>query len=218
MEYFAAWYNAVFYIPLAVGMVLAACTAAGMGDMHHGADLDGDGHPDHESGHDASERGGLKLLSLIGVGKVPLLLVAMMACLIFGTVGLCLNFFLGSRGAAGFPASLTTAAVTTFSLTGAFSRLVSRLVPSLETSAKGRSDLIGSVGKATTVYSVDSVFGAGCFAIVQVEKDGDVHSVKVRMDKPIAGLASVLITEHDPETDSYSGCEYENPLGGERKA
>ena len=86
-----AWYNLIFLLPLAVGLLLIFGNMAGIG-ADADADVDHDADADHD--HDAGSKLFLHVLTALGVGKVPLSIVMMLMCMIFGGIGMMLNFIL----------------------------------------------------------------------------------------------------------------------------
>jgi len=90
------WYNLIFYIPLILGIILALGVVLGFADMAHGdvdgdveADIDGDidgdadADADSDADQDSDDIGGLRVLSILGFGKVPVMLVIMTMLLVF---------------------------------------------------------------------------------------------------------------------------------------
>jgi membrane protein implicated in regulation of membrane protease activity len=214
LEELLAWYNLVFYLPLALGVLLVIGLALGAaepshdlghdaggggGDAHGGADGDA-----HDAGHDAPGHGGgsHSLLSLLGFGRVPVMILATTMCLVFGGVGVILNT--GLTAVVSAPrlmvwGSLAGSTIATLVLTGFLSRLLARLMPSAETDSMSKEDLIGCTG--TLVLSADERGG-----LVQVIRGGDVYQVPCRSSSPLPKGASVLVTDYDAEQKVYGVC------------
>lgn len=205
MEAFA-WYNLIFYIPLALGIVMALGVALGIADVPHGVDLDGDGVPDIGAGldhdHDHDGHGG-RAFALLGFGKVPVLLVFMTMALVFGAVGVICNLFLGSllpaTGGLLALGSAGAAFVSMVVLTGTFSKAVARLMPTLETNSTGKSDLVGCTGFLT----MDCTLTNG---LAQIYKGKDLHQIDCRSDVPIPKGQPILVTDYEVKGDYYTVC------------
>jgi len=167
------WYNIIFLIPLAIGLLMILGSALGVlghGDVGHdlGHDLGHDAEHDvgHDTEHDSENEAGsghagaLDLnagtlhglswaLSFLGVGRVPFTVLLMVCALIFGGAGMCMNYLLGpviSKVPAMAILSIGVAFAAMIFLTGAIARIVSRLMPSTETYIASPKDLLGKTG------------------------------------------------------------------------
>lgn len=207
------WYRLVFYIPLAIGVLMALGLAMGLTSLPHGVDVDGDGSSgslDHDLSHDHSggqDHAGWSLLSVLGFGKVPALLLVMSMCLIFGGTGTISNLLLASSLKVSELFALYSLAIAflfTFSLTGVIARTIGRVMPTLETTSVGKQDLIGCEG----VITLDTGDSEG---LAQVTKDGDIYQVKCRSVEPLARGSKVLVTDYNVTQEAYDVCRY--PLG-----
>src|SRR6266404_6132905 len=119
LQWILGWWNLIFVAPFAVALVyLFACTLGGVGmgdgdaDAHADvdADADGDVHTDAD-GHDADADGDgegdsheaeqtpahLAALAWLGVGRVPLSLIALVLLLTWGAAGFLTNAILRPR-------------------------------------------------------------------------------------------------------------------------
>jgi membrane protein implicated in regulation of membrane protease activity len=200
---FLDWQHLVFYIPLAVGVLMALGMALGVAEVPHGIDLDGDGHPDmwetdHDGGHHFSSP-----LFLLGFGRAPALLVFMTMALTFGGTGVIVNFlfqgFLERVGGFGIFITFPAASVVMATMTGMFARLVAHYMPTLETTSTTRSDLVGCTGVLT--LPCDKAGG-----IAHVRKGGDLYLVACRASEPLDKGRHVLLTEYDEKNDVYDVC------------
>lgn len=190
-----AWYNLVFYISLAIGVLLVAGVMVGGADLHHGIDLDGDGAPDV---HDTDSQN--SVLSLLGFGRVPVLIILMTMALTFGGTGVVCNMFLA-------PLLRLTSLFVVLSITGAFivmvistrviSHLVARWMPTSVTKSFTKYDLVGSSG--TLLLDADDTSGIG-----QVVKDGDVYQVECRAKPSIPKGTKVLLIDFHESTNSFT--------------
>jgi len=212
------WYNLVYAIPVAFGILAIAGSALGFGDHEGGHDHDfGDGHDghlehDHDAGHEhdnGHEQGsGTKILSAIGVGRVPLSILLAMITMIFGGTGLIVNIVLDSLGlSAGimFIFTCPVALIISLVLSGLMARLVGRFMPTTETYVVKKKQLQGSVG--TLITSVDSRFG-----LLQVrDRFGHLHQVSCRTISDGAELAKgvqVLLAEYNEKEGIYYVSEF----------
>lgn len=155
---FLTWYNLIFLIPLIAGVLLIFGSMAGFGsdadtdaDADHDVDhdVDNDTHG-HEFGHDHDEnRLFLSVLSALGVGKVPLSIVLMMLFMLFGGIGMMMNFMIAPLLSAHeifAVGSVSVAAIGSFILTGPLARLLNRWMPSTESYADSKVAMVGRVG------------------------------------------------------------------------
>ena len=165
-----AWWNLIFLLPGTVGTMLVLLSALGLGhdpDMH--TDLAGDAHAEigaghdvdahHEAGAGAGDHGVDSLvgdaLSLLGVGRVPLMVLLPMLCLFFGFFGFGVNQTLSALlPVEGFvPISLGSALLGSFFLTGGLARIIARILPKEESYATSYRALAGQTGKVVLLLS-----------------------------------------------------------------
>jgi membrane protein implicated in regulation of membrane protease activity len=133
--------------------------------LEHDADADRDApsHAHHgaKAAHAAASGKSLggALLAFLGLGKVPLSLVLMVLCFLFGFIGFFANQALADvlPGEQVALASVPMAAVGAYLLTGSFSSVMAKLLPNEETSAVRRQQLLGLYG--TAVFRVDDASG-----------------------------------------------------------
>jgi membrane protein implicated in regulation of membrane protease activity len=145
-------------------------------DSEMDADIDADMDADHDAGHDASH--GLthprpvlhghhgaestvgELLSLLGIGKIPLSLALMIFLLSWGFSGVMLNAllvkWLGARAVVAL-ISLPAALVVSATFTGLAAALIGKLIPSDQGPKQRRQDLVGRAGEA--IFDIDASFG-----------------------------------------------------------
>jgi membrane protein implicated in regulation of membrane protease activity len=204
-----AWYNLIFYIPLAAGVLLILGVALGV-ELPHGVDVDA--HPDMDAdggadGHGADgdqqshdgHASGQGLLALLGFGKAPVLVLIMAMALIFGGTGTIANLFLASllqtSGVFVF-ISIAAASMAMVTFTGLIGRVVNRFMPTLETTSVKRKDLVGCTG--SLVLAADPKGG-----LAQISKDGDIYQVSCRSSEPLGRGVPVLVIEYDSDQNVY---------------
>ena len=218
MEYLFAWQNLIFLIPLAVGVLLVFGSAFGGGD--HDADHDVDHDVGHDAGHDHDGHDGhrghvdpgdahesivLKALSLLGVGRVPLVAVLMMMSLLFGGVGMIMNMIFSAIGLPAWLYGLVSAGIAftaMITLTGRAVKVLNRFMPTNETYRVSRHDLAGCTG--TLLFDTDTNSG---YAQVK-DHEGNVHNVQCRTSRgtlPKGG--KILVIDYDEENRSYNVAE-----------
>ncbi len=180
----------VFYAPIALGVLLVLSAVLGLvghepdGDL--GADADGDADGDADA--DAS------ILSLLGAGHAPLGVLLTSASFLFGVAGLAIDALFGS-----LPLSIGVALSTAALGTGAVARAFGRLVPSKETYASRKTDLLGRSGVAE--LKTDASFG-----IANVRDEGGAR-IQIRCrtldERAIERGEPVIVADYDEETDTF---------------
>jgi membrane protein implicated in regulation of membrane protease activity len=211
-----AWWNLIFVVPFGVALLylgLYVFTGLTFGDadldhdlsvdhevdVAHDFDADHDVDADHD--HDVSiDDGGmsfLSLLALIGVGRVPLSLVLMILLILWGSIGFALNQLLaqwiGATAMVGVISMPATMAVSLV-LTGLIARVVAKVLPTNETYARKRSDLVGTSGEA--ILPIDAGFGL----VTVRDAHGDLFQVPCRVAEGEAAIAKgtrVVLFEYD---------------------
>ena len=132
-------YEIVFGVPVLLGVLFVFGAAVGLADVQ----LDGDADLDADSSVE-----GDGFLAALGVGRVPLVVIAMLLLLLFGGVGLVVYPFaaLVVSGKAALASSWLVAALASLLLTRLSSRSLARLIPSVETYASTKRELVGQAG------------------------------------------------------------------------
>ncbi|RME07030.1 MAG: DUF1449 family protein [Deltaproteobacteria bacterium] len=161
---------------------------------------------DHEGAIESGEGGEVSpdsgflsdMLSLLGWGRVPLMLFLTIFCLSFSFLGLGLNRFLAAfffSPAVFFPLSLLGAAAGGGLLTGMSSRTIARLLPKEESYAVGVEALVGEIGHVVALLSPQEGY-------VQIrDRFGNLHEMRCkRLDgKPLSKEGSVIVARVDPQ-------------------
>lgn len=180
----------VFYLPIVLGALLALAAVLGVMDVSVDVDLDADADADH----DADGEHGAGALELLGVGRAPLGVLVMSACFLFGLSGLAAEVL----GAPAWVAALVATAVSLVG-TGLIARVFGRLVPTKETYASRKTDLLGRVG--TAELAVDARFG-----VAHVTDAGGAR-IQIRCrtldDTPIPRGEPLVVADYDDESDTF---------------
>jgi hypothetical protein len=206
MSDFLKWYNLIFYVPMAIGLL--SVLGIGFSGVDHDvglhADVHGDFHADHDADgdHDGEGQGiGSWVLGFLGIGRVPVAISVMSLFLIFAGTGICMNTLLSKLielwGGFAF-ASIVVASITTFFGTAFVSRLVGRFMPSTETDSVHKVDLIGCTGVATLPCDANG-------GLAQIRnKSGDLYQIQCKSDQPILKGTQVLTIEYHESSDSFT--------------
>jgi hypothetical protein len=206
MSDFFKWYNLIFYIPLAIGILsVVGVGFSGVGhdvgihgDIHGDADSDTDGDSDGDNDGDSQ---GNWILGFLGIGRVPLAISLMTLLLIFSGTGICMNTLLGSliKMWSGFAlVSVAVATIVMFFGTAFVSRTVGKLMPTTETDSVKKVDLIGCTGTVTLACDSSSGLAQIC------NRSGDRYQVQCRSDKPIPKGTPILTFEYNEVLDVYT--------------
>lgn len=199
------WYNLIFYIPLAIGLLSVVVIAFSGVEHEVGAHIHADFHADADNDADSDNDGDNDgeaqnwFLGLLGIGRVPLTIIFMTLLLIFGGVGASLNTIQGPlmRLWKGFEwlcpwVSLTGATIATLFGTAFISRTVSRFMPTTETDSMKTVDLVGCYGIIT--LSCDKTH----IGLAQLKNPkGDLYQVQCRSESPLGKGTAILTTEYD---------------------
>lgn len=212
-----AWWNLIFELPflgafLYMLLLATGTVAAGEGgDADVDADVDADADVDHDfdhgiehsiggEGHSQSEGSLVSLtLGFLGVGKIPISLLLVSLCTVWGFVGWTANLALGRF--IPFPAlfvwvSLLLAGVGSVFFTRYLAKALSRLFARSGTYSVDQDDLIGTEGEAC--YDVTETFGQ---AQVQ-DRFGNLHLVDCRIrlgEDTIPKGTAVVLMERRPK-------------------
>jgi hypothetical protein len=223
-QWLLGWWNLVFLVPLGLALLyLALYVVSGVTfgdadadadanldadaglDAEAGADAEGDADTDHgdHSDHHGNRSGAAGALAWIGVGRVPLSLVLMVLLMTWGFIGFVTTQFLRDAMPRYWMiplVSLPAAALGSLLATRTLTRVMSRLMPTDETYAKRRNELLGEVGDA--IYAIDERFG-----MANVRDDrGTLHQVPCRVEPgrpPVAKGAKVLLVSYDSNRNIY---------------
>jgi len=178
-------------------------------DQDFDDDFDPDGDGDSDSVHDAAHDGdgdadNFSLLSFIGVGKVPMLVVFLILFVTIGLLGWLMNgtiqSVLGTFPSLLILVTLPGASVAGTLLTSRVTRTIGLLVPPLTTTASRAQALVGMTGTVTSPY-IDETYG-----MVHLR---DLGSTLISIfavtddDQPIPRGEKVLLVAYDPAKRRY---------------
>ncbi len=205
-------YNLPFAVALALLGFIAIAQIAGLGDMFEGGDADFDLDVDID-GADAISGGGFiaGLTSVIGLGKVPLLVWLAMFLLLFAAIGVSGQALAVSLLGAPLAPSLAglLTGVATVPINSMAVRPIGALLPKDETSAVGLDSLIR---RDAEIQTGSAKQGSPARSKV-VDVHGHPHFVMVEPNDPGAVLnegETVLLVRREGQT--FYGVQYENPL------
>jgi membrane protein implicated in regulation of membrane protease activity len=168
-------------------------------DLDLDADADADADLDHdiEAGHHPEVAGaGTGILSALGIGRIPLMLVLMGFLGSFGAVGLIINSLLvagGSYPSWGLVATLLASLVLAVPLTGTLSGALARVAPR-STTAVSFEQLVGRVGTVASGH-VSSTYGR----VAVRDSHGTLHTVYavVEEGEPLPERSEVALLRYD---------------------
>lgn len=180
-----AWWNLLFVLPFGAALLYLLSLAIGLvpagggegdadvdadADVDHDVSLDADadhdvgvehsvGDHDHDIGHHGEQSTLLKSLGFLGVGRVPLSVIAMSFCFLWGFTGWASNLLFAP--VLRLPAlyiwpSLGIALVASVLGTRLLARGVSRIMPATETYAVSLRELVGKRAKARYLIGPES--------------------------------------------------------------
>lgn len=152
------WTYWVFYGSMGASVLMVAANFLGIFDMEMDHDVDHDVDVDHDIDADHDHDGGvnLNLLSLLGIGKVPLSILLMTWLMVFGMAGTTVNMASGSWLPGHGVISLFIAFAAALVVGGVVARFVGKHIPSTETYTVSKEDLIACNGVASTTVTTSS--------------------------------------------------------------
>jgi hypothetical protein len=175
----------------------------------HGHDtaVSGHAHSGHaDSGphdHSAPPRISFRWLSFLGIGKVPIMLILSIFCLLWGTTGVIANQIFSQ--ALRVPAiyiwpSLCCALIVSYFTTGALSQRISRIVPEVASYGTDEQSLVGRSARAA--YELSAKTGSAFLL------DDQQNRIQVRCrthdGSVIPRGAEVLLLEYDAQSRVFT--------------
>ena len=205
-----------YNLPFAVAGLLLICIAIaqalGAGDLFDGGDAGIDLDADFEVADPTASAGFLDaMLSVFGLGRVPLLIWLALFLLSFTLIGWGGQQALIGMFGAPLPAWLAALGVgaATLPVTAALTRPLARLLPQDETSAVGLDSL---VRRDAEIQLGQARIGSPARSKV-IDRHGHPHFVMVEPNDPGATLQqgeTVLLVRREGQT--FYAVQYENPL------
>ncbi|WP_164118263.1 YqiJ family protein [Sphingorhabdus sp. Alg239-R122] len=176
--------NLIFTGALLLMIALGVLQAIGLGDLSPDLDVDLDIDMDMDADFDASGPAD-GLLAMLGLGRLPLMMLLVLFLALFGMIGLAGQQFIENLTGALLSPWLAApiAAVTALPLTGLLSRPLSRIIPQDETTAVNVGSLIGrfaviQTGRAQTGSparaKVTDVHGHHHYIMVEPDNAGQI--------------------------------------------
>ncbi|RJQ80186.1 MAG: DUF1449 family protein [Desulfobacteraceae bacterium] len=155
------WWNLIFILPFVGALFYILMLGAGVVAGDHGAELNVD--MDHDSGlehlHDIEPGMLARALSFFGIGRVPLSIILVSICFLWGFAGFASNTLLEPI----LPSilfvwvSIAIALLVSVGFTRMLAVLLARIMPATETYAVSLEQLAGKWGEAVT--TIDDTFG-----------------------------------------------------------
>jgi len=227
------WWNLIFTLPFGIGLLPLLLQAVGavhfssgghaylphVGESHLPHHVTAHGHapsaapaahgPDRAPvtagthAHADAQQAPARLLSILGIGKVPTMLIFSIFCLIWGATGVAGNqlFSMILR----FPAlyiwpSMLCGLLVAYSTTGGLSGWISRLMPDRETYGTAEQQLVGRTARAA--YELSARTGSAFLL------DDQQNRIQVRCrthdGSTIPRGAEVLLLEYDAKSRIFT--------------
>ncbi len=209
-------YNLPFAAALVALLLISLAQILGLGEMLDGGDADAAGNPEpgvDPAGADGALSSGFVdgAMSLLGLGRVPLLIWLMLLLFVFSAIGVSGQALATALIGAPLDPLLAAllASVAALPLNGALIRPLAALLPKDETSAVGLDSL---VRRDAEIQIGTARQGSPARALVR-DHFGHPHFVMVEPHDPDAALESgeqVLLVRRDGEV--FFAVRYESPL------
>jgi len=212
------WQNLIFLLPMVAALAYTLLMAWGLGFGEHGIevahdvnldvghDFDGGVEHDLDTDHDAGRLGHTgpaastgalaRLLGLFGVGRVPLSILILSACFLWGAVGLALNVWLGTANMLRVSGLAALAAVLGTRL---LAEGLAALMPGEESYYSTREELVGLAGEV--LYQVTPTSGA----VRLRDPTGNLLDLDCRIQSGdcIQPAQRVVLEEYDSAADVF---------------
>ena len=212
------WWSLIFLLPALAALLYLLLLASGSvaadgGDVDLDADVDVDADGDvgdvhgvehaFSSGEQPHESGSLRVLSVLGFGRVPLSLLLISFWVLWGFIGWVGNQLFGSvidSPAVFIWPSLALALVGAAGLTRTMAFGLARVLPTTETYAVGNRQLVGRVAEAR--YAITPSGGTA-----QLYDDyGSLHEIPCRVqagEAPIPPNTPIVLWRYDDASGAF---------------
>jgi membrane protein implicated in regulation of membrane protease activity len=213
------WQNLIFVLPMLAAILYILLMTVGFfwgggGDLDAGHDLHVDvGHDvSGDAGHDVGSAGhGVegghggqgspvsllgRAFGLLGIGKVPMSILGLSICLIWGAAGLVLNVFLGMET---MRQNILFAALAAVVGARGVAEGLALLLPREESYHTPKAELVGQVGEV--LYEVTRTSGT----VRMRDPSGNLLDIDCRVQDG-AGLkagTTVVLQEYEPSADVF---------------
>lgn len=220
------WWNLIFVLPFfaaTLQMVLQAMGLIHIGHgmhhihIHHDHSVGhshvvphGHAHAHHESGGHTndSSSAAAKMLSLMGIGKAPFMVILSCFSILWGSIGLCANQIFGVTARAPqivLLPSIGLALLGAFLLTGILANIIGKMMPSTETYGQREAEFVGQI--ATAVMTITSE--SGVIAVLDAHKNRIEMKCVTDDGSSLPSGSSVLITNYEEEKGRCIVCPFE---------
>jgi hypothetical protein len=177
-------------------------------DLGHDVDVGHDAHFDHDADHDvdAADQDAswiIQVLSFLGLGKIPISILIMCSCFIWGLSGWISNQtiqWVGLDPAYLAWLSVLVALFVTSFLTRGFALALAKIMPTTET--YGVSDRMLFGRKAKALFDITPTFGIARL----YDEHGTLHDVACRVGKDeevIPRGTNVILAVFSPEKNAF---------------
>lgn len=219
MEYLLEWQYLIFVLPFLAAVLMLAMMTTGVFefggadadvdadlDMDHDIDVDADhdvSHPDHDLDIDHDADFFMKILGVLGVGKVPLSIVLMTFCLVWSFTGFWSNRLL--ENVFQLPMiyawiSIALAFFASVSLTRFVANSIAKIMPKTETYATEATDLVGKRGTVLNTVRHDS----GTVRVRdQYSNPLDLQARVENSNEPLLPGTGIVVIDYDPIDKIY---------------
>lgn len=213
------WQNLVFLLPMGAGLLYVVLMASGLALGHGEMDMDHDvgvdlGHDvaadvDHDVGADlghdadAGHAGHIphlnvlgSVLSLLGVGRVPISILFLSACFLWGASGLLLNAFFGVNA---MGRVICLAALATVVGMRLVAEGIAAVMPGEESYHTLKEELVGHQGEV--LYTITHTSGA----VRIFDPSGNLQDLacRTRQENEIPAGSRVVLDAYDPAADLF---------------
>jgi hypothetical protein len=215
------WWNLIFVLPFFGAMFYVFLLALGLVHLEHDIALEVDhdvgfeheagiehtaevGHDgDHGVSHPTEQGIFIRVLSFFGIGRVPLSIIIISFCIIWGFSGWVSNKVFSAVYLPGFLfvwISVAIALICSLSMTKFLASILAKIMPSTETYAVSEADFVGRTAQAISI--VNETFGQAGLT----DDSGNFHTVVCRVQagqKEIPKGEDVVLMFYDKERSLF---------------
>lgn len=214
MDWLLAWDHLIFVVPISVGTLFAVGAMLGLhagghagGHAHVSAHAHAGAHASthahaHSSHRQIQTQNSTALsraVSYLGLSRAPMPTMSMLMTFAFGIPGLSVDLVLESLPGRGVFALAAAVAGFVF-ITLVMSRLMSKFMPSDESTAIGPEALLGQMASS----DFDTPPDQPVYARTK-DSTGTLFQVTVKVQDTVRKGDLILLTDYNPDTQQYSG-------------